>query len=95
MANQRAAEKLALRDGLDAARQTVTAEVRALSEEVRARGESLRRTATGPLTILLAVAGGWLAYRAVKQRRLPVMPLGLLALRWLRPRLTSWFLERL
>ena len=94
MANTYAAEKLAIRAELEAARCAVTVEVRALSATVRARREDWQRTTIGPVKVLLTVASGWLAYRALKHRRVPTVSLGLLALRWIRPRLTTWLLRR-
>ena len=94
MANTYAAEKLAIRAELEAARCDVRVEVRALSATIRARREDWQRTTVGPVKALLTVAGGWLAYRALMHRRVPAVPLGLLALRWIRPRLTTWLLRR-
>ena len=94
MANTYAAEKLAIRAELEATRCAVTVEVRALSAAVRAYREDWQRTTVGPVKVLLTVVGGWLAYRALKRRQVPAVSLGLLVLRWIRPRLTTWLLRR-
>jgi len=94
MDNAYDAEKLAIRAELEATRCAVTTEVRALSTAVRAYREDWQRTTVGPVKVLLTVVGGWLAYRTLKRRQIPAVSLGLLVLRWIRPRLTTWFLRR-
>ena len=94
MAGSRAAEKLAIRAELAAARYAMTDEVRGLSEAIRERSVMWQRTAASPVKILLTIAGSWLAYRAVKKRQLPMLSLGVLLFRWIRPRLTTWLLRR-
>jgi len=94
MADSRAAEKLAIRAELAAARNAVTAQVHALTREAQARATIWRATVASPVKILLTMAGGWLAYRALKKRRMPIVSIGWLAVRWLRPRLTAWLHQR-
>ena len=94
MANSYTAEKLAIQTELATARAAVTAEVQALREEFHARRSAWHATVGRPVKLLLTVAGSWLAYEVLKKRRLPEVSLGVLAFRWLRPRLTAWLLRK-